>query len=59
MATIFNGSRVLMIFPAMLVPALGKKYGLEAGIALAAAFSAAASGLVWTLPETRGVKLEA
>lgn len=57
MASIFNLSRVLMVIPSALVPALAKKHGLGAGIALAAAFSAAASVLVWALPETRGKNL--
>lgn len=57
MASIFNLSRVLMVIPSALVPLLAKKHGLGAGIALAAAFSAAASVLVWALPETRAKNL--
>lgn len=59
MVTIFNGSRVLMFVPAGVVAGFAAEKRFALGIALAAAFSAAAAGFIWLLPETRGQKLAA
>jgi MFS family permease len=59
MGIVFNTSRAVQFGAPVLIAALEPRYGLAAGIALAAAFAVAASGLVWTLPETRGQTLVA
>ena len=59
MGTVFNASRAVQFGAPVLIAALEPRYGLAAGIALAAAFAGAAGGLVWTLPETRGQTITA
>jgi uncharacterized membrane protein YqjE len=57
MSTILNCSRAAQFGAPVLIAALEPRYGLASGIGLAAAFAAAAAGLVWTLPETRASAL--
>jgi MFS family permease len=53
MATVLNVSRAAQLGAPLLIAALEPRFGLAAGIGLAAAFAALAAALVWTLPETR------
>lgn len=53
MSTILNVSRGAQFGAPVLIALLEPRYGLAAGIGLAAAAAATASALIWTLPETR------
>ena len=53
MSTILNVSRGVQFGAPVLIALLEPRFGLAAGIGLAAVAAAAAAGLVWTLPETR------
>lgn len=53
MGTILNLSRAAQFGAPILIAVLEPRFGLAAGIGLAAAFAAIAAALVWTLPETR------
>jgi MFS family permease len=57
MGTILNVSRAVQFGAPVLITALEPRFGLAAGTGLAAACAVAASGLIWTLPETRGAAL--
>lgn len=57
MATVYNLSRAVQFAAPWLIARLEPRYGLGAGISLAAAFALGAAGLVWLLPETRGRSL--
>jgi MFS family permease len=57
MATVLNVSRAAQFGAPVLIAALEPRFGLAAGIGLAAAFAALAAALVWTLPETRARSL--
>jgi MFS family permease len=53
MSTVLNVSRGAQFGAPVLIALLEPRWGLSAGIGLAAAFAVAAAGLIWTLPETR------
>jgi len=53
MGTVYNLSRAAQFGAPVLIAALEPRYGLAAGIGLAAAFASAAAALIWVLPETR------
>jgi MFS family permease len=53
MGSIMNLSRAVQFGAPVLIARLEPRYGLGAGIGLAAAFAVGAAGLVWVLPETR------
>ena len=57
MGAVYNLSRAAQLGAPVLVTALEPRYGLSAGIALAACCAVTASGLVWLLPETQGRRL--
>jgi MFS family permease len=58
MSAILNVSRAAQFGCPVLIALLEPRFGLGAGIGLAAAFATLAAGLVWTLPETRAVELD-
>lgn len=53
MATVISVSRAAQFGAPVLIALLEPRFGLGAGIGLAAAFASLAAALVWTLPETR------
>jgi hypothetical protein len=57
MSTILNCSRAAQFGAPVLIALLEPRFGLAAGIGLAAAFAAMAAGLIWTLPETRAATI--
>ena len=58
MSTILNVSRGAQFGAPVLIALLEPRFGLAAGIGLAAGFATLAALLVWTLPETQARKLE-
>jgi MFS family permease len=58
MGSILNLARGAQFVAPLLIAWLEPRHGLAAGIGLAAVFSVAAAGWVWTLPETKGSELE-
>jgi MFS family permease len=58
MSTILNCSRAVQFGAPVLIALLEPRFGMGAGIGLAAGFATLASLLVWTLPETRAHRLE-
>jgi hypothetical protein len=56
--SIFNLARGVQFFTPLIITAVARHADLSAGISLAAAFSVAAGLTVWTLPETRGVRID-
>jgi len=59
LAVIMNASRGAQFLAPLLIAAVGARWGLGGGVALAAGFAALAGVWVWTLPETRGVRIDA
>jgi MFS family permease len=57
MGSILNLARGVQFLAPILIAALEPRYGLAAGIGLAAVFSTGAGLMVWALPETRGSEL--
>jgi MFS family permease len=57
MGTVLNLSRGVNFVGPILIAALEPRYGLTAGVGLAAACATTAAFFVWTLPETRTRKL--
>jgi MFS family permease len=57
MSTVLNASRGAQFAAPLLIAVLEPRFGLAAGIGLAAAFAVAAAAMVWTLPETRAADL--
>ena len=57
MGSILNLARGMQFVAPLLIAWLEPRYGLAGGIGLAAIFSVAAAGWIWTLPETKGAKL--
>ncbi len=53
MSAILNTSRGAQFAMPVLIALLAPRYGMAAGIALAAGFAATAAALIWILPETR------
>ena len=56
--SIFNLARGVQFFTPLIITFVARYADLSAGISLAAAFSAAAGLVVWTLPETRGRQID-
>ena len=56
--SIFNLARGVQFFTPLIITAVARHADLSAGISLAAGFSVAAGVMVWTLPETRGTRIE-
>ncbi len=56
--SIFNLARGVQFFTPLIITTVARYSDLSAGISLAAAFSAGAGCMVWTLPETRGVPID-
>jgi hypothetical protein len=54
-----NASRGVQFVAPTLIAAVGTRWGLGGGVALAAGFAALAGAWVWTLPETRGARIDA
>jgi len=54
MGAILNLARGMQFVAPLLIAALEPRWGLAAGIGLAALFALSAAGWIWTLPETRG-----
>jgi MFS family permease len=54
MGSILNLARGTQFLAPMLIAALEPRFGLAAGIGLAAFFALSAGGWIWTFPETRG-----
>lgn len=59
LAVIMNASRGAQFLAPPLIAVVGAGWGLGGGVALAAGFAALAGIWVWTLPETRGTRIEA
>src|SRR5581483_1663886 len=59
MSAILNVSRGAQLVCPLVIARLEPRWGLAAGISLAAACALAASGLIWLLPETRARVLDA
>jgi MFS family permease len=57
MSAVLNLSRGMQFGGPVLIAALEPRYGLAAGLGLAAAFATVAAGLIWLLPETRAAAL--
>lgn len=57
MGSAFNLARGVQFFTPVIITVIAKKYGLGGGISLAALFALLTGVWVWTLPETKGVKL--
>ncbi len=55
--TIFNLARGVQFFTPLIITAVAQHADLAVGISLGAAFSVAAAVMMWTLPETRGVRI--
>jgi MFS family permease len=58
MATAFNVARGVQFATPVLIALVAPRYGLSGGISLAALFALLTGAWVWTLPETRGRKLD-
>jgi MFS family permease len=58
MGSAFNLARGVQFFTPVLIAIIAEKYGLGGGIFLAAFFALLTGLWVWTLPETKGMKLE-
>ncbi len=58
MGTAFNLARGVQFATPVLIALVATRYGLAGGISLAALFALLTGAWVWTLPETRGRKLE-
>ena len=59
MSTIMNVTRGVQFVAPLAIAAVGARWGLAGGVALAAGFALLAGLWVWTLPETAGAALEA
>jgi MFS family permease len=57
-AAAFNLARGVQFATPVLIALVARRYGLAGGISLAALFALLTGAWVWTLPETRGRKLE-
>jgi len=58
MGSILNLARGVQFVAPILIATLEPRYGLAAGIGLAAVFAVSAAAWIWTLPETMGSGLE-
>jgi MFS family permease len=59
MGTAFNLARGVQFFTPLIITTVAARYGLGGGISLAALFAVFTGIWVWTLPETRGVRIGA
>jgi MFS family permease len=57
MGSAFNLARGVQFFTPVIIAVIAEKYGLGGGISLAALFALLTGAWVWTLPETKGMKL--
>lgn len=57
MGSAFNLARGVQFFTPVLIAVIAERYGLGGGISLAALFALLTGLWVWTLPETKGVRL--
>jgi MFS family permease len=57
MGSAFNLARGVQFFTPVTIAVIAKRYGLGGGISLAALFALLTGAWVWTLPETKGMKL--
>lgn len=57
MGSAFNLARGVQFFTPVIIALIAEQYGLGGGISLAALFALLTGAWVWTLPETKGVKL--
>lgn len=57
MGSAFNMARGVQFFTPVIITVIAKRYGLGGGISLAALFALLTGAWVWTLPETKGMKL--
>jgi MFS family permease len=57
MGAAFNLARGVQFFTPLIISIIARRYGLGGGISLAAFFALLSGVWVWTLPETRGMKL--
>jgi hypothetical protein len=58
MGAAFNLARGVQFATPVLIALVATRYGLAGGISLAALFALLTGAWVWTLPETRGRRLE-
>jgi len=58
MGSAFNLARGVQFFTPVVITIIAMRYGLGGGISLAAIFALLTGAWVWTLPETKGRKLE-
>jgi MFS family permease len=54
LSVIINVTRGIQFLAPVVIAAVAPRYGMEGGIALAAAFALLTGAWIWTLPETRG-----
>ncbi len=57
MGSAFNLARGIQFFTPVVITVIAESYGLGGGISLAALFALLTGAWVWTLPETKGMKL--
>jgi MFS family permease len=57
MGSAFNLARGVQFFTPVIIAVIAERYGLGGGISLAALFALLTGAWVWTLPETKGMKL--
>jgi len=57
MGSAFNLARGIQFFTPVVITLIAQKYALGGGISLAALFALLTGAWVWTLPETKGVRL--
>ncbi len=58
MGTAFNVARGVQFFTPVIITAIAPRYGLAGGISLASLFALLTGLWVWTIPETKGKKLD-
>ncbi len=57
MGSAFNLARGVQFLTPVVITVIARRYALGGGISLAALFALLTGAWVWTLPETKGVKL--
>jgi MFS family permease len=57
MGSAFNLARGIQFFTPVIIAVIAQRYGLGGGISIAALFALLTGAWVWTLPETKSVKL--
>ena len=58
LGVIYNFSRGMQLFAPVMIAAVAQRYSLSEGIAVGAAFAGLSGLLVWSLPETKGIRLK-